>query len=96
MAAIVGDVAYVFKQVFSSKIVFLFFVGIIALRALICFLVNVLYCAFSMRAQVKAEELNEGEDIKQVEMNFKKTGFFLYFGIPMCLFTGTYRMTARK
>lgn len=64
MAAIVGDVAYVFKQVFSSKIVFLFFVGIIALRAFICFVIHVLYCSISMRAKVKEEELNEGEDIK--------------------------------
>ena len=96
MAAIVGDVAYVFKQVFSSKIVFLFFVGIIALRAFICFVVHVLYCAFPMRAKLKEEELNEGLDIKHEETDFKKTGFFLYFGMPMCLFTGTYRLTARK
>ena len=33
---------------------------------------------------------------KQEETDFKKTGFFLYFGMPMCLFTGTYRLTARK
>jgi hypothetical protein len=49
-----------------------------------------------MRAKVKEEELNEGLDIKQEETDFKKTGFFLYFGMPMCLFTGTYRLTARK
>lgn len=60
MAAIVADVAYIFKQVFSSKIVFLFFIGIIGLRALVCILVQVLYCAFSMRAKVKVEQLNEG------------------------------------
>ena len=29
-------------------------------------------------------------------IQFKNGGILLYFGMPMCLFTGTYRLTARK
>lgn len=92
MADIIFDVAYVFKQVFSSKLVFIIYCGIFLLRSLICLAIQVYYCVAKMFQTFKEE--NERESIE--EKDYKKKGAMLYLGLSMSLFTGSFRLTARK
>ena len=95
MACIVFDVAYGFKQVFSSKLVFLIYCGIILVRILVCSAIQVFYCAAKMFQQPKDDQQAvEGEAVEANE--YRKRGVMLYLGLPMALLTGSFRLTARK
>jgi hypothetical protein len=51
----------------------------------------VVFCFTKFR---KPEKVDDEPGVDESEYNRK--GWMLYFGLPMSLFTGTYRMTSRK
>ena len=99
MITMVADYTYAFKQTFSSKDLFIAYLGVLAFRCLLPILLAIKNVCFKVCSREKNrlgaaayEDRDDAESVYKKQTDHTQAGCILYTVLPISYFTGGYRL----
>ena len=105
VSSMAADVAYLYKQVFSSKLYFMLFCGVMIFRVLLPLCLIVRYQIAKVcgkgnrltREQAKeADKYGSHAGVEKVFKDYRRKGSVMYTFLPLMFFTGSHRLLSVK
>ena len=99
ISAMVADYTYAFKQTFSSKDLFIAYIGVLLFRCLLPILLAIKNICTKVCSREKNrlgaaayEDRDDAESVYKKQTDHTKAGCMLYTVLPLAYFTGGYRL----